>query len=105
MHNDDLHVECLMYIAGQQTTALVELWPRLYELVQDLERELDSRTEKRNMRDAVMLERIKNSLRPDRMMVFLLELHREGMHFGLTSSSWHLTLCIHAAVYDLRLHL
>ena len=64
-------------IVGQQTTALLELWPRLYQLVQSVES-----SEAGQEQDDVLYARIRRSMRPDCMMVFALDLQRTGTHLS-----------------------
>ncbi len=64
----------LMTDTWQQTTALLELWPRLYQLAEGKGTGQD--------RDDVMYARIRRSMRPDCMMVFALDLQQTGKHLS-----------------------
>ncbi|KAK9803675.1 hypothetical protein WJX72_011127 [[Myrmecia] bisecta] len=57
-----------------KTTALLELWPRLYQLAQPVEG-----TEAGQEQDDLLYARIRRSMRPDCMMVFALDLQRTDL--------------------------
>ncbi|KAK9805633.1 hypothetical protein WJX72_009136 [[Myrmecia] bisecta] len=57
-----------------KTTALLELWPKLYQLAQPVEG-----TEAGQEQDDLLYARIRRSMRPDCMMVFALDLQRTDL--------------------------
>ncbi|KAK9806221.1 hypothetical protein WJX72_005830 [[Myrmecia] bisecta] len=62
------------YFSMGKTTALLELWPRLYQLAQPVEG-----TEAGQEQDDVLYARIRRSMRPDCMMVFALDLQQTDL--------------------------
>ncbi|KAK9805558.1 hypothetical protein WJX72_005013 [[Myrmecia] bisecta] len=62
------------YFSMGKTTALLELWPRLYQLAQPVEG-----TEAGQEQDDLLYARIRRSMRPDCMMVFALDLQRTDL--------------------------
>ncbi|KAK9818175.1 hypothetical protein WJX72_008251 [[Myrmecia] bisecta] len=62
------------YFSMGKTTALLELWPRLYQLAQPVEG-----TEAGQEQDDLLYARIRRSMRPDCMMVFALDLQRRDL--------------------------
>ncbi|KAK9817896.1 hypothetical protein WJX72_003924 [[Myrmecia] bisecta] len=62
------------YFSLGKTTALLELWPKLYQLAQPVEG-----TEAGQEQDDLLYARIRRSMRPDCMMVFALDLQRTDL--------------------------
>ncbi len=71
-----------MMFVGQQTTALLELLSRLYQLAQPVGAQPVEGSEAGQKQDDLLHARIRRSMRPDCMMVFALDLQRTGKHLS-----------------------